>query len=103
MFAQEELPDAHLRRWFLVFGAIGFAVAIGLDFLVRSDRFPTQIVLTLWPTSMVALIDPKTFWSQLAVIMITFGGQFLLYGFGGFCIGFVVFSVRKFVRRTRSS
>ena len=103
MFAQEKSPDARLLRWFLVFGAIGLAIAIVLTFLMQSDRFPTQIALTLWPTSMVGLIDPRTFWSQLTVGMITFGGQFLLYGFVGLSIGFAILSIRKLVRRTRSS
>ena len=103
MFVQEDSPDARLLRWFLSFGAIGLGIAIVLTFLMRSDRFPTQIMLALWPTSMVALIDPRTFWSQLTVGTFTFGGQFLLYGFVGLCIGFAVFSIRKLVRRTRSS
>jgi hypothetical protein len=103
MFAQEELPHAHLLRWFLIAGSIGLTAAIALTFLMRSDRFPTQIVLFLWPTSMVALIDPRTFGSQLAVALITYCGQFVLYGFVGLSISFAIFSLGEFIRRGRSS
>jgi hypothetical protein len=95
MFDQEGLPDVRLLRWFLVFGAIGLAVAIALTSLMQSDSFPTHIVLILWPTSMVGLIDPRTFWAQLTVVLITYGGQFVLYACSGLCIGFAIFSVRN--------
>lgn len=103
MLVQEELPNAHLLRWFLITGGIGVAIALVLTVLLPSDRVPTQVALLLWPSSIVALIDPRTFWSQVMTGVLTFGGQFLLYGLVGLCFGYIIYGVRRFFKRTKSS
>src|SRR6202522_1165523 len=98
MFEQVELPNAHLFRWFLIPGCIGLAIAVVLTLLMSSDRLSSSVVLLLWPASIVALIDPKTVWSQVITGMFTFGANFLLYGLIGLSVGYSVYKIRSLTR-----
>jgi hypothetical protein len=98
MFEREILPDVHLLRWFFIPECIGLAIATGLTVLMSYGNVPPSIVLALWPTSAAALIDPTTFWSQLATGAFTFGGNFLLYGLIGWGVGYCVFKVRTLIK-----
>jgi hypothetical protein len=98
MFEREELPNAHLFRWFLIPGCIGLAIAVVLTLLMSSDRLSSSVVLLLWPASIVALIDPKTVWSQVITGMFTFGANFLLYGLIGLSVGYSVYKIRSLTR-----
>ena len=64
-----------------------------------SDRLSSSVVLLLWPASIVALIDPKTVWSQVITGMFTFGANFLLYGLIGLSVGYSVYKIRGTRRR----
>ncbi len=79
--------DAHLKRWFLVAGAVGVAMAVLLAVGLRYDFVSSGVVITLWPAAMVQLIDPKTIGSKIAVGLIAYGSNFLLYGLAGIGIG----------------
>jgi hypothetical protein len=98
MFERVELPSAHLFRWFLIPGCIGLAIAVVLTFLMSSGGLSSSVVLFLWPTSIVALIDPKTLWSQVITDIFTFGGNFLLYGLIGLSVGYSVCKIRSLIR-----
>jgi hypothetical protein len=63
-----------------------------------SDRLSSSVVLLLWPASIVALIDPKTVWSQVITGMFTFGANFLLYGLIGLSVGYSVYKIRSLTR-----
>lgn len=82
--------DAPLSRWFLAGGVFGVLLALLLAVGLRYDAVPTGVVLTLWPTSMVQLIDPKTIGSKIAVGLIAYGSNFLIYGVIGVVAGFSV-------------
>jgi hypothetical protein len=94
MFEQEKLPNAHLFRWFVIPGCIGLAIAVALTILIPHDRVSSSMVLILWPTSIVALIDPSTLWSRVITGIFTFGGNFLLYGLIGLGVGYGVYKLR---------
>jgi hypothetical protein len=97
MFEQEEPPNAHLFRWFVISGCIGVASAVVLTILMSQDRVSSSMILTLWPTSMVALIDPRTVWSKVITGIFTFGGNFLLYGLIGLGVGYSVGKLRTLI------
>ena len=81
--------EAHLRRWFLVAGGVGVAVALLLAVALRFDVVSSGLVVTLWPSSMVQLIDPQTVGSNIAVGLIAYGSNFIIYGLVGMGIGLV--------------
>jgi hypothetical protein len=87
MFEQGDSPDAHLFRWFLIAGCIGVAIAVVLTILSSDDRVSPWTVLFLWPTSVFALVDPRTVWSRVITGVFTFGGNFLLYALIGLVVG----------------
>jgi hypothetical protein len=66
---------------------------------MSSGRLSSSVVLLFWPTSIVALIDPKTVWSQVITGIFTFGGNFLLYGLIGLGIGYSVYKIRSLTRK----
>jgi hypothetical protein len=99
MFEQEDLPNAHLFRWFVIPGCGGVAIAVVLTILMSQDRVSSSMVLSLWPTSIAALIDPKTIWSQVITGIFTFGGNFLIYGLIGLGVGYSVYKVRTLTGR----
>ena len=80
--------DAHLKGWFLAAGAVGVLVALLLAVGLHYDAVPSDVVVTLWPTAMVQLVDPKTIGSEIAVGLIAYGSNFLIYGLIGVGIGF---------------
>jgi hypothetical protein len=81
--------EAHLKRWFLVGGAVGFLLALLLAFGLHYDAVSSGVVLALWPLAMVQLIDPKTIGAKIAVGSVAYGSNFLIYGLVGAGIGFV--------------
>ena len=85
-----EVPvDSHLKIWFLAGGVIGVGVAILLAPGLRYDHVSSQLVVALWPAAMVQLIDPKTIGSQVAIALIAYGSNFLIYGVLSALIGVV--------------
>jgi hypothetical protein len=99
MFEQEQLPEAHRGKWFLGCGIFGVAVAAILTWLMIQDAVPTSLALALWPTSIAAIGDPHTFTEKLLTGLITFGGQFTLYGMAGLVVGSIIKAVRVFISR----
>jgi hypothetical protein len=86
-----DLPrDAHLGRWFLASGAVGLVVAFVLAVALRYDYASSGLVVTLWPAAMAQLIDPRTIGAKIAVGLIAYGSNFLIYGLVGAVIGFGV-------------
>ena len=81
--------DAHLKRWFLVAGAVGVVTAILLAVALPYNYVSSGVVATLWPAAMAQLIDPRTIGSKIAVGFIVYGSNFLLYGLAGVGIGFL--------------
>jgi hypothetical protein len=83
-----DLPrDAQLKRWFLVAGVVGVVVAVLLGVALRYDYVSSGLVVILWPAAMVQLIDPQTIGSKIAVGLIAYGSNFLIYGLVGVGIG----------------
>lgn len=80
--------DAHLRRWFLAGGAGGVLIALLLAVGLGHDAVSTGLVEALWPMAPVQLIDPKTIGSKIAVGLIAYGSNFLIYGLIGAVVGF---------------
>ncbi len=91
--------DAHLGRWFFGAGAIGLLTAILLAVAMSYDRAPEGLVLVLWPTAMLQLIDPKTIGSEIVTALFVYGGNFLVYGLLGVGIGFLVGRLRLLFKR----
>jgi hypothetical protein len=81
--------DTHLKIWFLVAGAVGVVMAVLLAVALRFDSVSSNVVVALWPAAMVQLIDPKTIGSKIAVALIAYGSNFLIYGLAGMGIGLV--------------
>ena len=102
MFEQEPRPEAYLSRWFVASGFVGMVTAGTLTILLAHDRVSTGLAIGLWPSSICAIGDPETFIEKLFTAIFTFGGQFVLYGFVGWLIGYVAFLVRRFVVRRNS-
>jgi hypothetical protein len=75
------------------------AIAAILTWLMIQDAVPTRLVLTLWPTSIVAIGDPHTVIEKLLTAAFTFGGQFALYGLVGLLVGSGVNAIRVFSSR----
>jgi hypothetical protein len=82
--------DAHLKRWFVGGGVFGVLIALLLAVGLYFNAVSSGVVLTLWPASMVQLIDPKTIGSKIAVGLIAYGSNFLIYGVIGAVVGFSV-------------
>ena len=80
--------DAHLRRWFVASGAVGVLIALLLAAGLHYDAVSSGVVVTLWPAAMVQLIDPKAIGSKIAVGLIAYGSNFIIYGLIGAVIGF---------------
>jgi hypothetical protein len=80
--------DAHLRRWFLASGAVGILIALLLAVGLGYDTVSTGLVEALWPMAPVQLIDPKTIGSKIAVGLVAYGSNFVIYGLVGMAAGF---------------
>jgi hypothetical protein len=63
-------------RWFLVGGGIGLTVAILLSVIRPANPI---IIVSLCPTSIVGLADPKSALEKAVIGSVIFGGNFLLY------------------------
>ncbi|MGC2612477.1 MAG: hypothetical protein WA354_00495 [Terracidiphilus sp.] len=84
-----DLPrDAHLGRWFLASGVVGLVMALLLAVGLHYDSVSSGLVEALWPAAMVQLIDPRTVGAKIAVGLIAYGSNFLIYGLVGAVIGF---------------
>jgi len=94
MFEQEELPEAHLFRWFLIPGCIGLAVAAAITVLMFCCSLPPPVALSLWPASILGLVDPTTAWSKAITGIFTLGGNFVLYGLIGVGVGYGIYKFR---------
>jgi hypothetical protein len=73
-------------RWFLVAGSIGIAVAVVLTIWSSHGVVKPMVLLTLWPTSIVGMANTGPFQltvSQLLILAVMYGGNFLLYGIVG--------------------
>ena len=75
---------ARSLRWFLVGGGIGLTVAILLVVIRPANPI---IIVSLCPTSIVGLADPKAPLEKAVIGSIIFGGNFLLYGAFGAIAG----------------
>jgi hypothetical protein len=73
-------------RWFLIAGCIGIVLAVILSVLLSHDLVPAGLVIALWPTSILGLVDPSNLRDQVITGFFTYGGNFLLYGFLGLLI-----------------
>jgi hypothetical protein len=74
---------ASSSRWFLIAGCIGVALAVVLSLLLSHDLIPAGVVIALWPTSILGLVDPANLRDQIITGIFTYGGNFLLYGLLG--------------------
>ena len=92
--------EAHLRRWFLAGGAVGVLMALLLAVGLHYEAVSSGVVLTFWPAAMVQLIDPKTIGSKIAVGLIAYGSNFVIYGLVGAGIGFIAYRLSE-LRRHR--
>jgi hypothetical protein len=70
-------------RWFLIAGSIGIVLAVALSRLLSHDLVPAGVVIALWPTSILGLVDPSNLRDQIITGTFTYGGNFLLYGLLG--------------------
>jgi len=52
-------------------------------------RISPSILLTLFPSSIVGIVDPSTFIDKVLVLSVEFGGNFILYGVLGLLVGLV--------------
>ena len=86
--------EVHLRRWFFGAGGIGLLIAILLAIAMSYDRAPEGLVLALWPTALLQLIDPRTIGSQIVTAVFVYGGNFLIYGLLGIGVGFLLGRLR---------
>lgn len=90
--------DAHLKGWFLAGGAVGVMIALLLAIGLGHDAVSSGLVEALWPAAPVQIIDPKTIGSKIAVGLIAYGSNFLVYGLVGMGIGFTtnrLFELRR--------
>ena len=91
--------DLHLGRWFFVAGGVGLVIAVLLAIAMGHDRASTAVVLALWPTAMLQLIDPQTIGSKIATALFVYGGNFLIYGLLGVGVGFLISRLRLLFKR----
>ncbi len=98
-----ERPKAHLSQWFLCAGLMGFLVAIVVDVLISYNRIPTTLALSLWPGSIVGLIDPTSLGSKILVGVATFGSNILLYAVIGLAMGWCINRLRGLVARSSAT
>jgi hypothetical protein len=83
-----DLPrEYHLVRWFLAAGLVGVVVAVLMAAGLSYDYAPSGLVVAFGPAAMVQLIDPKTTGSKIAVGLIAYGSNFLIYGLVGLGVG----------------
>jgi hypothetical protein len=95
-----DFQESYLGRWFLIAGGVGLVIALLLAVAMAYDRASTAIVLMFWPAAMVQLIDPHTLGSQIAVILIAYGSNFLIYGLLGVGVGFLASRLRLLLKRS---
>jgi hypothetical protein len=96
----DDVPrDPHLKRWFLAAGAFGVLEAVLLAIAIRYDYVSSNLLVALWPAAMVQLSDPKTVGSKIAVVLIAYGSNFLIYGLVGVGIGLTSNSLFRLLKR----
>ncbi len=74
--------EAHLARWFISAGCLGFLIAAAVEPLVWHNHIPTDLAFVLSPGWMFGLFFAP------ATIFIC-GGNFLLYGILGLFAGWL--------------
>lgn len=77
--------------WFLVAGCIGVVMA-GVMTLGR-DHVPSHLLMALWPTSLTGMAftePPKLSLSAAVLILIMYGGNFVLYGLVGGVVKYIL-------------
>lgn len=95
----DDVPrNPHLKRWFLAAGAFGVLEAVLLAVAMGYNHVSSNLVVALWPAAMVQLIDPKTIGSKIAVVLIAYGSNFLIYGLVGLGIGFILNSLFRLLK-----
>jgi Na+/H+ antiporter NhaD/arsenite permease-like protein len=77
-----------LRRWFLTFGCLGVVIAIILLSIPAGSINP-RLLLLFFPTSIVAIVDPRGLFDTVLVACVEFGGNFLLYGAAGTLVALI--------------
>jgi hypothetical protein len=69
-------------RWFLIAGCVGVMVAAGLT--AARNHVPSNLILMLWPSSILGMLNTepseKMSVDLFLVLLIMYGGNFLLYG-----------------------
>jgi hypothetical protein len=92
-----------MTRWFLAFGAIGLLVALAIAILASHRAtyrlIRPSVVMTLWPASVIGIVDPTDTSSQIVFGLIEFGGNFLLYGVVGVFFGTIIRGISRVLRR----
>jgi len=84
--------SARSARWFWQAGSVGLLVAITLAVFKPSNP---EIIVILWPASIVGLADPKGLLDQVLFGLFMFGGNFLLYGAFGAVAGLAADRLRR--------
>ena len=81
-----------LRYWFLVSGGFGLLVALAIIIttLARHRLLNSEFIYALWPPSLVGFGDPTELSDKIICGIFEFGGNFLLYGFGGTLVGLLL-------------
>jgi len=64
-------------RWFVLGGCLGILVAVLM--MIGQPR-SSSLVLVLWPTSIVGIVDPRTFSDKLLIGSVELTGNFIVYG-----------------------
>lgn len=73
-------------RWFLVAGAVGLIIEVVLAIWNVHGVVTPTVLLVLWPASIVGMANTGPFKptiSELLIIGVMYGGNFLLYGLLG--------------------
>ncbi len=76
-----------LKYWFLASGCLGVLVAVGLAVFAASHEVKPMVILVLWPSSIVGIVDPSSPPDKALVGLLEFGGNFILYGGIGMLAG----------------
>ena len=80
-------------RWFLVAGAVGLTVAVVLAIWNVHGVVSPTVLLALWPASIFGMVNTGPFKptiSELLIIGIMYGGNFLLYGLLGSAANYLI-------------
>ena len=84
------MPDKNTAtRWFLWGGSVGLVVALGCAFVapyIQNDG----VLLVLWPMSFLGMAEPSTLEGKSILVVLMYGGNFLLYGFLGILVSKII-------------